>query len=142
MAVYMGGDKKPSVGLGVIVRKDGKVLLGKRKCSYGEGTWHFPGGHLEFNEDFEACAERETMEETGISIKNIKFLTATNDIIKEDARHYITIFMVADHDSGEPKIMEPDKSEEWMWFSWDKLPTPLFIPTKSFVKQNINPFKL
>ena len=31
-------DKKPKVGVGVIVIKDNKVLLGKRKNSHGEGS--------------------------------------------------------------------------------------------------------
>jgi len=63
-------DKKPKVGVGIIVIKDNKVLLGKRKNSHGEGSWCFPGGHLEFNESLENCAKREVLEETGIEIKN------------------------------------------------------------------------
>ena len=42
--------KFPRVGIGVIIRKDNKILLGKRKNAHGEGSWCFPGGHLEFNE--------------------------------------------------------------------------------------------
>ncbi len=43
-------NKRPKVGLGVLIFKDGKVLLGKRKGAHGEGTWCPPGGHLEFGE--------------------------------------------------------------------------------------------
>jgi len=91
-------DKKPKVGVGVIVIKDNKVLLGKRKGSHGEGSWCFPGGHLEFNESLENCAKRETLEETGIEIKNIRFETITNEIFKDEGTHYITIFMLCEHD--------------------------------------------
>ena len=63
----------PRVGVGVIIKKDGQVLVGKRKASHGAGCWHFPGGHLEFNETWEECARRETKEEVGIKIKNIKY---------------------------------------------------------------------
>ncbi len=132
-------NKRPKVGVGVIVVKDGKALLGKRKNAHGEGSWSFPGGHLEFNESWEDCASRETMEETGIAIKNIRFGAATNDIFQSEGKHYITIFMLADYDSGEVKVMEPEKCERWEWFKWDNFPQPLFIPVQNLRKRNYNP---
>ncbi|PIN86753.1 DNA mismatch repair protein MutT [Candidatus Woesearchaeota archaeon CG10_big_fil_rev_8_21_14_0_10_44_13] len=134
--------KRPLVGMGVIVRKDGKVLLSRRKNAHGAGTWCFPGGHLELNETFEECAARETFEEAGIRIKNIRFITTTNDIMEDEDRHYVTIYVVADHESGEPKVMEPEKSGEWGWFSWDRLPKPLFTCMENLLKQDIDPFRL
>ena len=72
--------ERPKVGVGVIIVKEGKILLGKRKNAHGEGTWCPPGGHLELGESYEECAKRETFEETGLQIKNLQFITATNDI--------------------------------------------------------------
>ena len=57
------------------------------------GTYAFPGGHLEFGESFEECAVREIMEEAGLAIGNVRFLTATNDVMVSENKHYITIFM-------------------------------------------------
>lgn len=131
---------RPKVGLGVIVIKDGKVLLGKRKNAHGEGTWCFPGGHLEFGESWEACARREVAEEAGINIKDLKFLTATNDIFEQEEKHYITIIMISQYDSGEVKIMEPEKCEGWEWFDWEALPSPLFLPTQNLIKTINKPF--
>ena len=133
-------ENRPKVGLGVIVIKEGKVLLQKRKSAHGSGTWSFSGGHLEFGESFEDCAKRETREEAGIEIKNIKFLTTTNDFHKKENKHYVTIFMTAEYDSGEVRIMEPDKCETWQLFSWDNLPKPLFLPIENLLKQGFNPF--
>jgi 8-oxo-dGTP diphosphatase len=133
---------RPKVGVGVIVIKDGKVLFGKRKNAHGEGSWSYPGGHLEYGESWEECARREVKEETGIEIKNIRFGTVTNDIFKNEQKHYITICMLADYSSGELKIMEPEKCEKWDWFEWDKLPQPLFLPTINQLKANFNPFNL
>ena len=54
-----------------------------------------PGGHLDFGESFERCAVREVLEETGLSVNadSIQFLTATNDIMTSENKHYITIFV-------------------------------------------------
>lgn len=129
------------IGIGVIVIKNNKVLLGKRKNSHGEGSWCFPGGHLEFNEEIEECGKREVLEETGIKIKNIKLGPFTNDIFKKEGKHYVTLFLTADYDSGKVRVMEPDKFEKWEWFEWGKLPKPLFLPIQNLLKQKFNPFK-
>lgn len=132
--------KQVRVGIGVIVRKSGKVLVGKRKGEHGGRKWAFPGGHLEFGESFEECAIREVLEETGLKIKNIKFASITNDIFSKD-KHYITIFIVCDWKSGKPQVLEPDRNEKWEWFAWNKLPRPLFLTIENLQKQNFTPFK-
>ena len=118
------------VGIGVMIMKDKKVLLGKRKGSHGEGEYAWPGGHMEYMESFESCAKREVMEETGMEVENIRFIRLLN--LKTYApKHYIDIGLVADWKSGEPKIIEKDRTEGWDWYDIDKLPKPLFstIPT-------------
>jgi 8-oxo-dGTP diphosphatase len=127
--------QRPKVGIAIIIERNNKVLLGKRKGSHGSGSWAFPGGHLEFNESLEDCATREVMEETGLTINNIRKYTFTNDIMKEENKHYITCYLKADCDTGEPKIMEPNKCEEWNWFGWNELPSPLFIPLQNLLKE-------
>lgn len=89
---------RPRVGVGILIIKDGKVLLGLRKTSHGMGTWCPPGGHLEFGESMEDCARREVLEETGMKIENLRFSTATNDVFVEDGKHYITLHMLAELD--------------------------------------------
>jgi 8-oxo-dGTP diphosphatase len=133
--------ERPKIGIGVLVKKEGKVLLGKRKNAHGEGSWCFPGGHLEWNENIEDCAKREVLEETGLSIKNIRFGPYTNDIFKKENKHYVTLFVIADYDSGELRLMEPEKCESWDWFDWEGLPQPLFLPEENLIKRNYNPFK-
>ena len=131
----------PGVGIGVYVRKDGKVLLGKRK-GFGEGTWCSPGGKLEMNESPEECARRETREETGIEIENLRFIAVTNDVYREVGSHFVTISYVADWKVGEVELTEPDKFEKWDWFAWEELPEPLFFATRNFVDTGYNPFTL
>lgn len=135
-------ENRPKVGVGVMIIKNGKVLLGKRKNAHGEGAWCFPGGHLEFGESWKECAVRETKEEVGIKIKNVRFATATNDLFLKEKKHYITIIMLADYVSGEVKLLEPEKCEKWDWFDWKKakLPKPLFTPQRNLLAQKFNPF--
>jgi 8-oxo-dGTP diphosphatase len=133
-------DERPKVGIGVIVIKDSKVLLGKRKNAHGEGSWAFPGGHLEFGERIEDCARREVLEESGLKIKDIRMGAFTNDIFEKEGKHYVTLFVVSDYDSGEASVMEPHKCERWGWFKWGKLPQPLFLTIQNLLKQDFNPF--
>lgn len=133
---------RPLVGVAVIILKDRKVLLGKRKMAHGAGTWAFPGGHLEFNETIENCAMREVFEETGLLIKNIRYGAFTNDIFIEDKKHYITLFVVSEHHQGIPELKEPDKCHEWAWFAWNDLPKPRFLPLENLLKQGFDPNSL
>ncbi len=135
-------EQRPQVGVGAIVIKEGKVLLGKRKNSHGDGTWSFPGGHLEYGESWETCAKREVLEEVGIDIKNVVFGTVTNDIFKREQKHYITIFMISDYNGGTVTNMEPDKCEEWQWFDWNNIPEPRFIPISNLLKTGFSPMGL
>lgn len=48
---------------------------------------------MDFGESFESCAIREVMEETGLEIENIHFLTATNDVMLAEGKHYVTVFV-------------------------------------------------
>lgn len=129
----------PKVGVGVIIIKDNKVLYGKRKRSLENGFWCFPGGHLEFNEEFGECAIREVKEEAGIKIKNVKFAAVTNDLFKKESKHYITVFMKAEYDSGNPK--ESEEVGNWTWRGWYNPPKPLFLPNINLLKQGYNPFQ-
>jgi len=133
-------EQRPQVGVGVLVRRAGKILLGRRRGSHGEGAWALPGGHLEFKEELDACARREVREETNLAVINVHVGTITNDIFERENRHYVTIFMVCDYASGDLKTMEPDKCEEWQWFAWDELPRPLFLPLVNLLKTGFNPF--
>jgi len=119
----------PRVGIGVMIFKNGKILLGKRTGSHGEGEYAFPGGHLDYLETIEDCAKRETSEETGIEIENIRFQFLAN-VRKYKPKHYLHIGVVADYKSGEVQLKEPDKCEKWDWYSLDNLPKPLFWMTK------------
>ncbi|KAL1737777.1 NUDIX hydrolase domain-like protein [Schizophyllum fasciatum] len=121
------------VGVGVfVVNESGQIIIGRRRGSHGAGTYALPGGHLEYGESFESCAAREVLEETGLAIADITFLSATNDVMAAEEKHYVTTFVrgrVVDTQK-EPKVgihranfavLEPEKCDGWEWVTWDQL---------------------
>jgi 8-oxo-dGTP diphosphatase len=137
----MNNNKKMGIGFGVMLLRDGKVLLGQRHEDpakadselQGEGTWTLPGGKLEFKESFEDGTTREVMEETGITInpKALKLISVTNDI-KGNA-HFVTIGFLCEDFQGEAQVKEPDEITQWQWFNLDNLPNPMFFPSEKLI---------
>lgn len=125
--------ERPKVGVGVMILKDGKVLLHKRKGSHGAGEYSWPGGHMEYMESFEDCVRREVREEAGIEIKNIRFLRLLN--LKAYApKHFIDLGFMAEWASGEPQVMEPDRCEAWGWYDLEDLPKPCFAGIATYIE--------
>lgn len=122
-------------GFGVLIIKGNKILLGKRhedpeKASsllLGAGTWTMPGGKLHFGESFESGAKRETLEETGIKLNQVKVICISNDMV--ESAHFVTIGLFSDDFEGEPQVMEPEEITEWRWFDLTQLPSPLYFPS-------------
>ena len=123
--------ERPKVGVGVMIWKDGKVLMGRRKNSHGDGEFSWPGGHLEHLESFEGCAMRETREEAGIEIQNVRFLRLMN-MRAYAPKHYCDIGMIADWKGGEPRVMEPEKMDQWVWVDPAELPAKMFHTIPSY----------
>lgn len=130
---------RPLVGVGVLVIRDGRVLLGERRGAHGTGSWALPGGHLEFGETVEGCAARELLEETGMMLGGGHRGPWTSDIFPDEGRHYVTLFVIATGTSGEPVVREPEKCTEWRWCDWDDLPVPLFPPLASLKSSGFVP---
>jgi len=127
------------VGVGVLIYRDNKVLLGKRKGSHGAATWALPGGHLEAGESVESCAIRETTEETGIVVGHVTRAGYSSDIFANESKHYVTLFVEAHATRGAPAILETDKCDAWAWFAWDDMPKALFAPFQSLLAQGFQP---
>ena len=61
--------KRPFVGVGAVVWRNGKVLLAERAKSPRRGHWSIPGGAQELGETLREAVYREVCEETGIEIR-------------------------------------------------------------------------
>ncbi len=140
----MAEERRMGVGVGVMLLRSDRILLGRRhgeprKASslpYGAGTWTIPGGKIEFGESFEDAARRETLEETGIILKSMKIICVNNDIA--ETSHFVSIGFLSEDFEGDARVMEPDKITEWGWFALDELPRPLYPPSARVLKNYLN----
>ncbi len=64
----------PKVAVGVVVEKDGGIVLGKRNHDPKMGWWCFPSGFVDAGEVVEEAAIRECQEETGLDVSIDKLL--------------------------------------------------------------------
>ena len=62
------------------IHEENKILLLKRKNDPAKDTYTGVGGHIESNESPKQCALRETFEETGLELNDIKILGYYNKI--------------------------------------------------------------
>jgi 8-oxo-dGTP diphosphatase len=126
---------RPKIGTGVIIIKDGKVLVLRRKGNHAP-KYAIPGGHFEMGETFEESAKREMREELGIDLIDPKVIAVTNNLetYREEGKHYISVILLAEKFSGEPKIMESDKHEDMHWCDPRNLPEPFFDASRMGVE--------
>ena len=109
-------------GCGVIVVKDGKVLIGKKKDN---GKICGPGGHIEAGETAEQAAIRETREEFGINVAGLVPITIIADMPPEYCPSQV--FLCTEY-YGEPVCFNPEMEEARFEAIGDVLQYDLFLP--------------
>lgn len=138
----MSENNNIGVGFGIMILREGRVLLGQRHSDptkadselHGEWTWTMPGGKMHFHESFEDTCYRETLEETWLKINKatIKIISITNDMVPD--KHFVTIGFLCEDSEGEAQVMEPDEITQWKRFDLNDLPQPLFFPSEKVIK--------
>jgi ADP-ribose pyrophosphatase YjhB (NUDIX family) len=96
---------RPLVGVGVVVRRRGQVLLVKRAHAPKAGEWSLPGGLQKLGETVFAAAEREVREEAGVGVR-VTGIVDVIDLIERDGAgavryHFTLIDVVAEWVCGE-----------------------------------------
>ncbi len=107
----------PLVGVGVVVWKDGKVLLIRRGKSPMRGRWSLPGGRQELGETVREAAVREVREETGVEIRLGELLDVVDTMRRNDSGavtlQYTLVDFDADWTAGEPQAASDAEHAEW-----------------------------
>ena len=108
----------PRVAVGAVVFKDDRILLVRRGQPPSEDLWAIPGGSVEIGETLQEAAEREILEETGITIRAGKPVY-TFDSIQRDGDgkirfHYVIVDLGADYISGDPIAGDDAIEARWV----------------------------
>ncbi|MFQ5341898.1 MAG: NUDIX hydrolase [Anaerolineae bacterium] len=110
--------EQPSIGVGVIVINENRVLVVQRGKDPGAGTWAFPGGRLELGETLAEAATREAYEETGLTIEPGEVI-AVRDLIDRDEAgrirfHYVLIDLLAQPVGGTLRPGDDSVAVRWI----------------------------
>jgi 8-oxo-dGTP diphosphatase len=104
---------------GVVVVEDGRVLMVQRKFEPRAGQWTLPAGFVEYDEHVEACAARETREETGLRVELTRLLGAY--MAMDDPRVQVVLLLyLARRVGGE--LRAGDDASDARFFALDETP--------------------
>ena len=113
----------------IIFREDGRMLITKRSATKRlyPSRWTVPGGHLEVSdyntlpktpgtdwwyEALEIALSREVLEEVGLTVQNVKYLTSMATNLKDS--DILVISCYADVASGEV-VLQQEEAVEAAW---------------------------
>lgn len=111
--------KNPTPTTNIVIIKDDKVCLVKRKIEPYRGRIALPGGFVDYGETVEGAAIRESKEETGLDVKLIDILGVFSEPNRNPSKHTISTVFVAEpssfilhgDDEGEPFWEDLEKAE-------------------------------
>lgn len=104
--------------MGAVVFYKDAVLLVKRNNPPNARQWAIPGGKVKFGETLQAAAERELLEETGVTIRAgeviYQFEIIEHDAVGNVQLHFVVLDLHADYLSGEPQAADDVSKAQWI----------------------------
>lgn len=125
----------PKVAAATVILENGKILLVRRVNEPHRGLWTLPAGFINGGEDPAQAAIRETLEETGLTVRIITLL----DIYarREHTRGAdFVIFYRAEIASG--SLQPADDADAAEWFALNALPPLAFDATRYIIEKMNN----
>ncbi|HII15194.1 MAG TPA: NUDIX hydrolase [Nanoarchaeota archaeon] len=115
--------RNPCVTVDAIIEMDGGIVLIQRGKEPFKGMWALPGGHLDYGESLENAVARETFEESGLMLEELRQVHAYSDPGRDPRGHYISVTFTGKA-SGTPRA--GDDANYVRIFHLDALPPLAF----------------
>ena len=114
----------------LVIIKDEKIMLARKKRGFGAGLYNGVGGKVEFGETVEDAMIREAYEEASITPKNYKkrAIIDFDEFVKDERTHVnMHIYVASDYEGT------PTESNEMIpvWFDLNKIPFSRMFPDDS-----------
>ncbi len=135
IAAFRGGERtQVAVAVAAVVR-DGTILISKRRDTAipdADGRWELPAGKIGYGEDPARAAEREALEETGVTVRAVQLLPKLEHTTwkRKDGgeMHVILLGYRCEVASGEPQVGLDPKVSELKFVSRSDLSSHEFLP--------------
>jgi ADP-ribose pyrophosphatase YjhB (NUDIX family) len=106
----------PTVVAGVLLERDGRVLLLRRAYPPRAGAWVFPGGFVELGETAEQAAQRECLEEVAVTAR----LDALLGVYSRPGPGVVVVVYRGAVIDGDPRAAH--EATDVRWFAPEQIP--------------------
>jgi colanic acid biosynthesis protein WcaH len=118
-------DSTPLISIDILLKKGGKVLLGKRVNKPAQGYFFSTGGRIKKNESIDNAMARVALNELNIELKFIpKFIGVfehfyDDSVYKDVSTHYVNL--AYEYEVKAIPDLPTEQHSEYRWFSIDEL---------------------
>jgi 8-oxo-dGTP diphosphatase len=134
------GKQRVNCAVAVVVTQARQVLFGRRETAGGGFEWQLPGGWIEVGESPQQAARREVLEETGLELRELRFVGVTNNVFSSH-NHSISLYFEAECANKDSLAVAPaEKCREWVWRQWSEVTNDLFLPLRLLRQTGYQPF--
>jgi 8-oxo-dGTP diphosphatase len=104
----------PTPTVDVILQRDSKVLMVRRKKDPFKDHLALPGGFVNEGETVEEAMKRETMEETSFEVEPVDILGVYSDPKRDPRKHIVTVVFIGIIIGGNSRAADDAASIEWV----------------------------
>ncbi len=124
----MSKSKEKKLMTEALAVKDGKVLLGRKKRSFGKGKWLGFGGKIEKGESLENGLEKECKEECRVRVKQFEKRGVLTFHYIDDPEMEVHYYEMLEYDG----VLCESKEMEVKWFDLSKIPYNKMFPNDRY----------
>lgn len=116
----MAGPETPKLTVDCVIHDPGKgIVLIRRKNEPFKGDYALPGGFVDKGETVEDACRREVLEETGLTVREIKLIGVYSDPDRDPRGHTVSVAFYAVASADGLKAGD-DAAEAALVKDWDK----------------------